>query len=142
MVMGRPKKYNNCLDLDGEAELYFESCEYEDDGEYIERKEPIPYTITGLAMALDLDRVSILNYSKDTDFFSTIKRHKLRVENDYEISLRKNGRAGEIFGLKNFGWKDKQEIDMNAKHSMQNKTDDEIDNKIKEKISKLNAGDK
>ena len=108
MVIGRPKKYRNCLDLDMDAEVYFESCIYEDDGDYIKRKEPIPFTITGLAMALSMDRDSLLNYGKDKDFFGTVKRHKLRVENDYELSLRKRGTAGEIFGLKNFGCHDKR----------------------------------
>ena len=108
MVMGRPKKYRNCLDLDMDAEIYFESCIYDEDYKLLEM--PIPFTITGLAIALNMDRDSVLNYAKDKDFFGTIKRHKLRVENDYEIALRKNGKAGEIFGLKNFGWKDKSEI--------------------------------
>ena len=43
-----------------------------------------------------------------------IKSAKLKVENDYEIALRKTGRAGDIFGLKNFGWKDQQDIKVDA----------------------------
>ena len=139
MVMGRPKKYRNCLDLDMDAELYFESCIYEDEGNYIKRKEKIPFTITGLAMALGMDRVSILNYAKDPDFFSTIKRHKLRVENDYEIALRKKGTAGDIFGLKNFGWKDK--IEQAHSGSISQQTDAELDAKIRTLISDIKEQD-
>lgn len=121
MVMGRPKKYRNCLDLDMDAEIYFESCIYEDEGEYIERKDPIPLTITGLAIAWNMDRVSILNYEKDQDFFSTIKRHKRTVENFIEQRLYGNNVAGLIFNLKNnFGWKDKTEV----KYGMDKETRD------------------
>ena len=67
-------------------------------------------------MALDSSRKALLeieaNY--DEEFCNAIKRAKLRVENDYEKALRKNGRAGEIFGLKNFGWKDQQNVQVDA----------------------------
>ncbi len=59
--MGRKPEYNNCLDLDMAAELYFEGCIYEDEGDYIKRKIPIPFTVTGLAMALNLDRKNVLD---------------------------------------------------------------------------------
>ena len=36
-------------------------------------------------------------------------------------------------------WSDKTEVDVNNKHSFENKTDDEIDNKIKAMFDKLNA---
>ena len=42
--------------------------------------------------------------SKDFD------RAKLLIERSYEVSMRVNGRAGDIFGLKNFGWTDKSEV--------------------------------
>lgn len=38
---------------------YFKTCD--------EKGEP--YTITGLALALELDRRSLVNYSKDDEFF-------------------------------------------------------------------------
>ena len=116
--MGRPLLYNNCLDLDMDCELYFESCFFEVDewGDITDelREKPIPYTITGLALALGTDRATLVRYGKKEDFYNTIKKHKLRVENDYEIALRRKGTAGEIFGLKNFGWKDKTERDLNV----------------------------
>ena len=33
------------------------------------------------------------------------------VESSYEIDLKKHGRSGTIFALKNFDWKDKSEVD-------------------------------
>jgi hypothetical protein len=85
------------------------------------------WTVTGLALYLDVDRDTLLNYQRyafeqenelvereiDPEIFRLIKRAKLKVENGYEIDLKKHGRVGTIFALKNFNWKDKQEIDAN-----------------------------
>jgi hypothetical protein len=48
-----------------------------------------------------------------------INHAKLRIENSYELSLRKNGRSGDIFALKNFGWSDKKVVH----YSEENNTD-------------------
>ena len=40
---------------------------------------------------------------------------RLIVENSYEMELRKEGRTGTIFALKNFGWKDKIEYEGETK---------------------------
>ena len=97
---GRPLKFKTPEDIKPLIDAYFDQCV----------KEEKPLTITGLAMALDTSRETLMNYEKRDEFFDTIKRAKLRVENDYEIALRTKGGAGEIFGLKNFGWKDKSEV--------------------------------
>lgn len=109
-------KWNNCLDLDAECELYFESCIYEDDeyGAYRLREKPIPFTITGLAMAMNTSRRTLMNYEERDEFFHTIKKHKLRVENYAEQRLYSGNAAGPIFALKNFDWKDKTETDLNV----------------------------
>lgn len=115
MAGGRPLKYNNCLDLDIDCELYFESCLYEDDddyGSYQKRDKPIPLTITGLALALGTSRQTLMNYENRGEFFDTIKRHKTRIENFAELRLYENNATGPIFALKNFGWKDKSEQDL------------------------------
>ncbi len=134
MRMGRPKKYNNCLDLDADAELYFESCIYEDNDDYrvlIQRDTPIPFTITGLAMALKMDRETLTNYAKDADFFDTIKRHKQTVENFLEQRLCGNNVAGLIFNLKNnFGWRDTQHVESNQQVTLKNASESEIDAQI------------
>lgn len=79
--------------------------------EYFANTIPAYQTITGLALALDTDRVTLINYENRDEFFNTIKIAKTRIEHAYELSLRANGRAGDIFGLKNFGWKDRSEVE-------------------------------
>ena len=69
------------------------------------------WTITGLALALDTDRMTVCEYGDRDEFSSTIKRAKLKIVNGYEKDLKKHGRVGTIFALKNFDWKDKQEIE-------------------------------
>jgi hypothetical protein len=45
------------------------------------------------------------------EFMPPLKKALLRVENGYEIDLKKSGRTGTIFALKNFDWKDKTETE-------------------------------
>lgn len=100
---GRPKKYTEVEIMQQKIDKYFLECN--------QKKEP--YTITGLALALDLDRKSINNYAKDDEFFPTIKKAKLKVENYLEKNLITGGNStGTIFNLKNnFEWSDKQQIE-------------------------------
>lgn len=101
MPAGRPLKFKTVEELDEKAGNYFDST-------------PITqWTITGLALALDTSRETLMNYEHKVEFFDTIKKYKTKVEYAYELSLRVNGRTGDIFALKNFGWKDKTEIDQN-----------------------------
>ena len=95
---GRPLKFESVDIVQKLIDEYFKNTIQEE------------WTITGLALALDTSRETLINYEKREQFFDTIKRAKTKVEHAYEISLRKNGRAGDIFGLKNFGWKDRQEL--------------------------------
>lgn len=99
MTMGRPKKWNSVEELETAINNYFETTP--------ENK----WTMTGLCMCCDMDYHTLINYSKEEDFFQSIKRAKIKVHNQYEIDLREKGGSGPIFALKNFGWKDRQEID-------------------------------
>lgn len=99
---GRPLKFTSPDILQNKIEEYFAKCD----------AEGTPYLITGLALHLDTSRETLINYENRDDFFDTVKRAKLRVEADYELSLRKRGSAGDIFGLKNFGWTDKTETEI------------------------------
>ena len=96
---GRPLKWETVEALQQEVDRYF--------AETPEQR----WTITGLALALGTDRQTLINYSEREDYFDTINKAKLMVENAYEIDLREKGHAGNIFALKNFGWKDKTELD-------------------------------
>ncbi|GAF82824.1 unnamed protein product, partial [marine sediment metagenome] len=102
-----PLKFESVEVLQVMIDEYFEKC---DDDE-------IPYTITGLALALDCDRQTLLNYEQKEEFFGTIKKAKLRVENYLETKALKGDIVPvmTIFNLKNnFGWKDKNELDVKS----------------------------
>lgn len=99
---GRPLKYKALEDMQPLIDGYFKIT------------PPTQQTITGLALALDTDRTTLINYENRDEFFDAIKRAKTRIENAYELSLRVNGRAGDIFGLKNFGWSDKSEVEQSG----------------------------
>lgn len=69
-------------------------------------------TITGLAYHLGFaSRQSFYDYEAKGEFSYALKRMRLYIESIYESNLHKGNPAGSIFALKNFGWKDKQEID-------------------------------
>lgn len=99
--MARPKKYKDVSLFEQKVNDYFDMCD----------KNEKPYTMSGLAYYLDLDRKSLLNYSKNEMFFPTIKKAKQRVEMMLEEQLYRLGNnSGVIFNLKNnFGWIDKSE---------------------------------
>jgi hypothetical protein len=97
---GRPLKFENLQDLVDLADKYFAETPKE------------IWTITGLAMALDTSRETLMDYEGRADFSDTIKKYKNMVHNAYEEDLRKKGRSGDIFALKNFGWRDQVHNDV------------------------------
>lgn len=121
---GRPLKFKSVGELQAKIDEYFDYCDNKTKNIHSEKlgdmivPDPEPYTMSGLAYALGMDRRSLLNYSKRDKFFPTIKRARSRVEAD--IERRMNGKdtftPGLIFNAKeNFGWKDKQEVDHTTK---------------------------
>ena len=100
---GRPPKYTNVEEMQEKIDKYFMECDARNE----------PYTVTGLALTLDVDRRTLLNYSEKDEFFPTIKKAKLRVENYLEKRLiNDSSTTGIIFNLKNnYDWRDKQEIE-------------------------------
>ena len=80
---------------------------------YFETAKEGEMTVTGLALVVGSKQL-IQDYEKRAEYTEIVKAAKLRIENDYELSLRRNGKAGDIFGLKNFGWSDKRELDVKA----------------------------
>ena len=88
-------------------------------------------TVSGLALSLDMDRKSFVNYSKRDEYFPTIKRARERIAVALEQRLYGNNVTGIIFNLKNnFDWKDRQEIENT--HSFKDVDDHELDQKIKQ----------
>lgn len=104
--MARPKLYSSVEDMQKIIDEYFIMCD---------EKEK-PYTMSGLAYALDMDRRSLLNYSKDEQFFPTIKKARERVEQQLEENalMGKANSTFTIFNLKNnYGWRDQVEVTNN-----------------------------
>jgi hypothetical protein len=100
---GQPPKWESVDEIEAVIAEYF-------------KKTKIPkITLTGLCLALGTNKQTLANYEKKAEFKLTIEMAKLRIENAYELSLRKSGRTGDIFALKNFGWKDKQETEIYGK---------------------------
>lgn len=100
---GRPLKFKTVKDLQTKIDKYFKDTPEDE------------WTITGLALALDTSRKVLCEYDEKEEYSNTIKKAKLKVENGYEVDLKKHGRSGTIFALKNFDWKDKTESDVTIK---------------------------
>ena len=103
---GRPLKFKTVKELEDKCDEYFNTVNIKE------------WTITGLALHLDTYRSVLCDYEKlkeRKEFSNTIKKAKLMVENSYEIDLKKSGRSGTIFALKNFNWSDKTEVDHTSK---------------------------
>lgn len=83
------------------------------------KDDQILHTWTGLALHLGFSARSSLNdYLEKEGFYDPIKKALLRIENKYEERMiTEKNPTGSIFALKNFGWKDKQEVDQKTEHS-------------------------
>lgn len=132
MPAGRPKKYKNKKELQKKIDEYFESCYRpvivfnkekcvnetvkDEEGKTI-KEQYRPFTVTGLADALDMSRQSLLNYAENEEFFDTITRAKRKCELYAEERLYdRDGNRGAMFSLSNnfSNWKDKQDINANV----------------------------
>lgn len=142
---GRPPKFKTVEELERLLDAYFESCfatrwvkqpatdasgkpvlDAKGDMvmELVEEKYQVrPYTVTGLALFLDTTRRTLIDYEQgnyDTDdikFSHAIKMAKTKVEQSLEEGiLESKNPTGGIFNLKNnFGWKDRNEVDITTK---------------------------
>ena len=100
--VGRPRKYQSSAQLKDKIEEYFVICD----------KEKKPYTMTGLARALNLSRQGLLDYKGRPEFMDAITKARWRIEEAVE-SLMFTGRniVAYIFWAKNnAGWIDKTEL--------------------------------
>jgi hypothetical protein len=114
---GRPKSFNSPEELESKIEEYFQYCD--------SKKEMVtndkgqikvivkPYTVTGLAAYLDVNKDTINEYAKKPDYSVIIKNAKAKIEAYIEEGAI-NGTLQPIFSmfsLKNhFGWVDKHEV--------------------------------
>jgi DNA-binding XRE family transcriptional regulator len=129
--MARPfgtRKYESVGELQSVIEEYFDFCD----------ENEKPYTMSGLALALGISRQTLINYSKDENYFDTIKNAKQLVEMQLEENAlsNKTNSTFTIFNLKNnFNWKDKTEVETNKEQL--NKVE-ELLTKIKEEANDNN----
>ena len=134
-VGGRPRKFQSVEEMQVAIDAYFEKCDArmvevvvrEGKNSHIEEiNDPAPYTVTGLARELGIDRRTLLRYETEDrkdefgdEFRPTIKAARERVQENLEFRLY-DGHGygpGNIFGLKNnYDWRDTH--DHNVKGTM------------------------
>jgi len=98
MPLGAPRKFT-VESLEKRLNEYFKATPVEE------------ITLTGVCIWLGIYKDTFYGYGRRKEFTDIINMARMRIENSYEVSLKKYGRAGDIFALKNFGWHDKQEVD-------------------------------
>lgn len=103
--VGRPRKIKSVRQFEERAEAYFGECEA--------KREPA--LLTGLILALGLcSREGLDEYGRRPEFADSVKKAKLRIEMEYEKALHGRSPTGPIFALKNFGWTDKQDVELSG----------------------------
>ncbi len=118
-MAGQPPIYKDAKELQSNIDKYFN--EGVDKKKVLAGKKgeqqlveiPIP-TITGLCYYLGFaSRQSFYDYEDRDGFSYTIKRARLFIEKEYEMQLQVGNTTGAIFALKNMGWMDKTQTDLN-----------------------------
>lgn len=132
-MAGQPMKYKTVEELQVAVDNYFAVDAFMPNA--AGESEYLP-TMAGLALSLDVDRRTIVNYSHNEEYFPTIRKARAKIESFIETRLYGNNVTGCIFNLKNnFDWKDKQEIE--TKDITQDVSDEELNAKILEAMDKL-----
>ena len=112
-------KYKTQEQLQEGIDKYFKDCD----------ENNKPYTMSGLAYSLDIDRRTLINYAERDLFFTQIKKAKQKVQAQLEENalMGKGNAVFTIFNLKNnYGWKDNIEVTNNKEL-----------NKVEELLNKL-----
>ena len=110
MAGGRPKKWDTPEQLQKDVDRYFDYC----------KEESKPETIAGLAYYTNVDRHTIYNYDKKDEYFHIIKRARERILMGLEETSISKGNAGTIFVMKQYGYKDRHEVENNITGDMFN----------------------
>lgn len=154
---GRPLKFKDAKTLQKKIDAYFADCDphiaYRDapvpyvetskgrrlptkfeipDG-YEVRPVPYlteqkPYTVSGLALALDTNRETLNRYQKSDVFYDTVTRAKEKCHVFWEGVLNSRNADGAKFNLKNnWGYQDKVEVEhTDVPTGLEDKSDDEL----------------
>jgi len=132
MVTGRPRKFKDAKELLILGMKYIDKL----------TKEDKHLTYTGLCIALGTTKEVLKTYEDgkyDTEeqiFSCSVKELKLHCEQYAENRLFENNPTGAIFALKNYGWKDRQDIEsINVNHNLNqdisSMTAEEIEKELK-----------
>lgn len=115
MPAGRPLKFKTVEELEEKINAYFDQCDSRvirrvfDKNGMVTEETTAPYTITGLALALDTSRETLIEYGERPEFVDAISRAKLKCQN-YVVEgalVNKLNAPFSIFNMKNnFGWRD------------------------------------
>lgn len=115
MPAGRPLKFKTVEELEEKIAAYFADCDSKVIRRVIDKNGGVieeitrPYTITGLALALDTSRETLIEYGERDEYVDTIRRAKLKCQN-YVVEgalVNQLNSTFSIFNMKNnFGWKD------------------------------------
>ena len=123
--VGRPLKFQSVEQLKILIDKYFDECDAT--GE--------PYTITGLANALDTDRAALVRYEHKDEFYNTIKKAKRKVEEQFEkraLQGKYNPTIAIFLMKNNFGYQDKVDL------SVEQVEEDAISKALKESMNNGN----
>lgn len=122
---GRPLKFKTVNEPDNAIQDYFATCDPHTTKALVETgrdaqgnmlfdsrtvlTEQEPYTVSGLARALGIDRDTLINYKKRDEFFGSVAAAYERCHEYAEKQLYGKSASGAQFSLKNnWGWKDRQ----------------------------------
>jgi DNA-packaging protein gp3 len=116
--IGRPRLYGTGDELRKAIDKYFNDCDsriktiWDKDGNETNMVVPAPYTISGLCLAIGMDRNQILEYAEHDEYSYHIKYARDRCIADVERRLLEtSNQAGAIFWLKNNAfYRDTQEV--------------------------------
>lgn len=130
--MARPLKFQSVEELQSAIDAYFAGL-VDADGKQIR-----PVTITGLALALDTTRQTLMDYQGREEFTDAIVRAKLRCEcyAEEQLFVGRNPHGAQ-FALKNFGWKDQMQVDTRDLSLL---SDDELNDRLSEFDKAAKAG--
>lgn len=131
--VGAPPKYKTPEEMQKVIDAYFARCE-----KTYNSKNPEYPTVTGLALALNMTRRTLLDYAeKNEEFSHTVSAAKGRVEAFVEQRLYQPSATGCIFALKNnFAWRDAQDVNLGGQKDNPLVISDETDEEIIQRFLK------
>ncbi|TFC63726.1 hypothetical protein E3O62_02545 [Cryobacterium sp. TMT2-15-1] len=131
--VGRPLLFKSAAELQEAVDSYFEDCDPHIENQmgptgtslkgettFGMRKVMTgqkPYLLSGLALHLNVDRKTLLNYANKAEFFPTVQQAKARCEAYAEGQLYTGASSGARFSLtNNFDeWVERSSIDHTTK---------------------------